>query len=399
MADLDVSKPWVILIPAPVGDMDTAKNCAEELSRLLDLLRRQAGLTLPSPAITGDAVRGSDEAAEFVLNCTDGADTAAPVSRNGFAWRAGVSRIEIYGNSPRGLCKGLYNFLAALGIRWPEFGRETLPPANPAAPAQYPLTGDSAFQADIKDPALMKRFLLPPGQSGKTREAAIVWAARNGFDAMAIPLKDFPFRERRGHLSLPALAALYALDIEAGGREFSSLVPRKLFFFHPNLFRMEAGRRKKEGLFCTTNPDTLALIQKNAARLFSKPGAAIFHLWPENGIEGRWCSCPSCRAFPPEEQNRIAINAAADALKEVNPRALLSYYEPPSEAADSNTQAGYIAPRPNTFRLSCLPADTARVERDMPGAHAAGESAFPVPDTPGRGGACRALMLAGESAP
>ncbi|GHV74845.1 hypothetical protein AGMMS49940_21470 [Spirochaetia bacterium] len=354
MADFDVSKPWVIL-----SNTDAAKKGAEELSRLIGLLRRQAGLTLPSPVITGDAVQGPEEAAEIVLNYTE--DAAGPVSRNGFAWRAGASRIEIFGNEPRGLYKGIYHFLTALGIGWPELYREALPPVNPASPARYPLTDTSAFQADVQDPALRKRFLLAPGKKRKYREDALVWAARNSFDAIVIPLGEFPFRDGRGNVSLPTLASQYALDIEAGGREFSSLVPRRLFFFKANLFRMEAGRRKKDGLFCTTNPDTLALIQKNAADLFARTctdggdRVTIFHLWPEPRTEGRWCSCPSCRAFPPEEQNRIAINAAADALSAINPRALLSYYEPLTEHSDSAEQAGYIAPRANTFRLSCLP--------------------------------------------
>ncbi|GHV77090.1 hypothetical protein AGMMS49942_19110 [Spirochaetia bacterium] len=205
------------------------------------------------------------------------------------------------------------------------------------------------------DVSKRKRFLLSPGQSRKTREAALVRAARDGFDTLVVPLGEFPFRD----VSLLTLAAQYTLDIEAGGRELSSLIPRRLFFFHRDLFRMEEGRRIKTGLFCPTNPDTLALLQKNAAGLFSKAGPArvtIFHLWPEPGAEGHWCSCPSCRAFSPEEQNLIAINAVADTLKKINPQALLSYYEPPNETREqSDTQAGYIAPRPNTFRLSTLP--------------------------------------------
>jgi hypothetical protein len=359
MADFNVSKPWVILTPAPAGA--SANKGAEELSRIIDLLRRQAGLTLPSPAILNDAAqpvpKPSSEAAEFVLNHTTG-----PAGRSGFAWRAGASRIEIYGNSPRGLYKGLFSFLAALGIRWPESDRETLPPANPGSPGVYRLAAASAREQDVADPALRKRFLLPPGQSRKTREAAIIRAARNGFDALVVPLEEFPLKGK--DRALTGLAAQYALDIEAGGREFSSLVPRRFFFFHPALFRMEEGRRKKEGFFCATNPDTLALIQKNAARLFTKANAApvpvtIFHLWPEQ--ETRWCSCPSCRAFSPEEQNRIAINAAADALKEINPQALLSYYEPLNETeayrdttenSDTVEQTGYIEPRPNTFRIT-----------------------------------------------
>ncbi|MDR2740401.1 MAG: hypothetical protein LBB68_11305 [Treponema sp.] len=96
---------------------------------------------------------------------------------------------------------------------------------------------------------------------------------------------------------------------------------------------MEEGRRKKDGLFCVTNPKTIAIIQKNAARLFANADAAVFHLWPDPKSDTRWCSCPNCRAFSPEEQNRIAVNAAADALLKIKPRAQLSYYEPRDEMA------------------------------------------------------------------
>jgi hypothetical protein len=44
MADFDVSKSWVILIPSGISP---AKTAAEELSRILGLLRQQAELDLP----------------------------------------------------------------------------------------------------------------------------------------------------------------------------------------------------------------------------------------------------------------------------------------------------------------------------------------------------------------
>jgi hypothetical protein len=287
-----------------------------------------------------------------LLNCSaaDSTGESDPVSKNGFAWRTGTSRIEIYGNSPRGLCNGLFNFLAALGVRWPEPGGEEIPRAKPGI-LSYPLAETSAFRTDTDDPALRKRLLLT---RRKNREAVLVWAARNCFDALVIPLREFPLPNDR---SLFDLAAQYALGIELS-RELSSLVSRKLFFFKRELFRMEEGRRKKKGLFCVTNPDAIALIQKNAARLFSKTGVTIFHLWPDLTKEIRWCSCPSCRAFSPEEQNRIAINAAADSIRKINPLALLSFYEPRSETTeqkDTAEQTEYIAPRPNTFRLGNLP--------------------------------------------
>ncbi|WP_010263731.1 hypothetical protein [Treponema primitia] len=347
MADFDVSKPWVILIPAKTGP---AKRGAEELSRIIDLLRRQAGLSLPSPGIIDDSQPGpATDVPEILLNCS-AADSSDPVSKNGFAWRTGTNRIEIYGNSPRGLCNGLFNFLAALGFRWPEPGKEEIPRATPGI-LSYPLAEASALRTDTEDPALRKRLLLT---RRKNREAVLIWAARNCFDALVVPVRKLPLPRDR---SLFDLAAQYALDIELS-RELSSLISRKLFFFRRELFRMEEGRRKKEGLFCVTNPNTITLIQKNAARLFSKTEVTIFHLWPSLTKKTHWCSCPSCRAFSPEEQNRIAINAAADSLIKINPLARLSFYEPRSETTEQNNtleQRGYIAPRPNTFRLNNLP--------------------------------------------
>ncbi|MFP3043359.1 hypothetical protein LQZ19_16215 [Treponema primitia] len=346
MTDFDVSKPWLILIPANIGP---AKRGAEELSRIIDLLRRQAGLSLPSPGIIDDSQpEPGNEVPQILLNCST--VESDPVSKNGFSWRAGTTRIEIYGNSPRGLCNGLFNFLGALGVRWPEPGGEEIPQAKPGIP-NYPLAETSATRTDIGDPGLRKRFLLT---RRKNREAVLIWAARNCFDALVVPVRKFRISKER---SLFDLAAQYALDIELS-RELSSLVSRKLFFFKRELFRMEEGRRKKEGLFCITNPGVIALVQKNAVRLFSRTGVTIFHLWPDLTKETRWCSCPSCRAFSPEEQHRIAINAAADSLIKINPLARLSFYEPRSETTEQNDtaeQTEYIAPRPNTFRLSNLP--------------------------------------------
>jgi hypothetical protein len=374
MADFDVSKSWVILIPSGINP---AKTIAQELSRILGLLRQQAGLDLPPPGIFDDTqpVRetAGAEVPEILLNCTanspdaDSAENIEALNKNGFAWRSGSSRIEIYGNSKWGLRNGFYNFLAALGIRWPEPNREEIPPAKPGAPAIYPLADSSAYQADLGDIAERKRF---PLSGVKNREAALIWAARNGFDALVFPLREFPLSSRRGNRTLCTLASLYAMDIEAGGWELSSLVPRRLFFLNRELFRMEEGRRKKEGLFCVTNPKTIAVIQKNAHRLFTNSNASIFHLWPDPKIDTRWCSCPNCRAFSPEEQNRIAVNAAADTLLKIKPQAQLSYYEPRDETAAEDSsieqtarveQTGYIAPRSNMFRISHITYGTTKM--------------------------------------
>jgi hypothetical protein len=111
---------------------------------------------------------------------------------------------------------------------------------------------------------------------------------------------------------------------------------------------MEEGRAGAYN-FCPTSPESLAGIRAGAERYFSRPGdVRIFHLWPDRGAEDRWCSCPSCRAFSRNEQNRIAVNAAADVLAEHRPDALVSCYETAGDDGD----AGQVKPRPNMFRAA-----------------------------------------------
>jgi hypothetical protein len=140
--------------------------------------------------------------------------------------------------------------------------------------------------------------------------------------------------------------AQYHIDIEIGGWELSCLVPRTYFFFHKDIFRMESGKRIKSIHFCPTNPDTIRLIQKEAQKLFNSfPQTIIFHLWPDKNKEHIWCNCPACRAFSFAEQNIIALNAAADVLAKINPRAKLSYLE-----IETNTgEQAKIKPRENMF--------------------------------------------------
>jgi hypothetical protein len=148
---------------------------------------------------------------------------------------------------------------------------------------------------------------------------------------------------------------------------------------------MEEGKRTKKYNFCPTNPDTIRILGKEAERIFRYHAAfshpvkplkgvnaddvesAVFHLWPDRAHEATWCSCPTCRAFSPAEQNRIAVNAAADILAALNPQARISWYETTGEDGD-------IAVRSNMFQLSRLPGD--------PGAEAEGLFSVPPEEAP-----------------
>jgi hypothetical protein len=338
MFSFDVSKQWVLLAPASFR--------ITELSRYIDLLRKQSGLSLPPPRVIDVAGPAPGDSVPIILlNAGDGGP-----EKNGYSWRLGKDRLEIYGDSDRGLCNGIFNFLSALGISWPGPDREKLPAS--AERGAYPLKQDKAYAASAENG---RRLVIPSGTKPKQAAAIVRWAARNGYDAIVVSLRD----------PLPENASHYSLATERGGWDLSLLVPRRHFFFHRDLFRMEEGKRTKKYNFCPTNPGTISLLKKEAAAIFRKrpeEPVRIWHLWPDRDHEKTWCSCPACRAFTPEEQNRIAVNAAADALAELDPEARLSCFaendmdNPENNAndVDENTMGPKLSLRPNVFILNRL---------------------------------------------
>jgi hypothetical protein len=367
MASFDVSRPWAILAPVKLS---AAQKAAEELSRYIEILRRRSGFLPALPPVIDAFGTAPDETVPVILLNSESNNW----ERSGFTWRAGQERVEIYGQSERGLCNGVFDFLAALGLSWPEPDREILPPVPAGLPAKYPLEISHAYKPSPigeSGDASAPRFFIEPRDSQKKRTSRIVWAARNQIDVLIFSFRDAVLNRKlprddadRGNFSRPPvfdrprralfnLIKSYALRIEGGGWDLSLLVPRRYFFFRRDLFRMNSGRRVRDHHFCPTNPATIKIIRKQGSIFFrANPGIKIFHLWPDQGYETTWCSCPTCRAFTPAEQNRIAVNAAADALAEVNPEARIFFYE--------EGEGGDIPLRPNVSPLETFPmtADT-----------------------------------------
>ena len=369
MANFDVSREWVILLPP---DAAHAKRAAEDLSKYIGLLAGKARghsskIQAHGPAIISavSAESGSPSRGAVIVLQSDGGGSA----RNGFFWRAGRERLEIHGESDRGLCNGIYSFLSALGIGWPAPGQETLP--SPAAKkpvgstaepsCNFLLTIDKAgepsgFDGSNSAAAPLRRF-VPAGKKDVKNildksEAFITWAARRRYDALVLPLAVFVSGTARRRLKeLKKIAGEYGIALEAGGRDLSYLVPRKNFFLHKDVYRMVEGRRVKIHHFCPTNPGTIRLIEREGKKLFQAASdVEVFHLWPDKGAESVWCSCPTCRAFTPLEQNRIGVNTAADVLAVLKPGAFITYLE-------KSGDEGNIPLRKNLFRMEKLPEE------------------------------------------
>lgn len=335
MASFDVSLNWTIRLPP---DIRAAPKGGEELALAIDLLRKHAGVNMAPPSF----ICGMDSSPGgpcIVLNAIEGAE------RGGFSWRLSPNLLEISGGGGRGICNGIFDFLDALNIHWSAPGAACTVP-RPLEAGAYLLARKESHSPSPSMP--VKRLVFTGKEPGKRRERLIIWAARNRYDVLVFPLAA-PELKEAGRSSPRSLALDYDLAVERGGRELSRLLPRRYFWFHRDMFRMERGKRTIRHHFCATNPLTIAVLRKEAERLFRAcPGVSVFHLWPDRGHEQTWCSCPSCRAFSPEEQNRIAVNAAAEVLARISMGARLSYYESPHALIDLETW-------PNTFKLEYLP--------------------------------------------
>ncbi|MDR1410630.1 MAG: DUF4838 domain-containing protein [Spirochaetaceae bacterium] len=349
MIKFDVARDWTVLVSPGLA---AAQLAGDDFRRILALLRAQAGSALKEPPVRDSSVPIDSSAPVIALNGEPNS------SANGFSWRLGIDRIEICGASERGLCNGIYDFLAALGVNWPEPGQEVLPKPLPDHPPEYPLRAASAYQSTTKDPGKLRRLVFTGETPLPRREDFLVWAARNRIDALVLPFTENPgfpagLAGKPGRESLLNLAKQYALSVEIGGWELGRMVPRRPFT-KKDIFRMEGGKRVRDYNFCPTNPDTIALLKTEARKRFGEyPDILVFHLWPDRNAEHIWCSCPSCRAFSREEQNRIAVNTAADILAETSPGAIVSYYE--ENTADPGANPNEVSPRPNMFRLRLLP--------------------------------------------
>ncbi len=307
MREFDIGRPWTVLAASPdAAGPDGAAveaTAARELARWLEELRASAGSEETVPVLQANAPAPDENVPIIVLNAGDSSD--------GFSWRAGADRVEIYGDSPKGLLSGVYDFLRALGLSW----------ERPGAPPRFPYIPDGKLTlaktgAYEKDEGHRKTLAPDRAAAGTELVEFIAWAARSKARAVYIPR----LRRNAGDAATDSARA-YGIDIETDAPAPRTLVPRRLLLIRPELFPLIGGRRRLRGAFCPTSPEALRIAEERAERYFgSRPAADCYRFEP--GLdEAPWCACPSCRAFSPAEQKLMAANAVAAALERAQERA------------------------------------------------------------------------------
>ncbi|MDR2509676.1 MAG: hypothetical protein LBC77_03415, partial [Spirochaetaceae bacterium] len=280
MAFFDVSKQWVIRLPELC---DTA--AVRDLAGFLNKTRVAAGVKGDIQILSAE--ESSGDSCEIIINCDRGS------KKNGYAWRIGCDRVEIYGHSLRSSDNAVYDFIRSLGGSFSGAGEIITPAAGNGI--QIPCRKAAAH---FNDDGKRTRVFIKRGLSAKETMEAVLNAGRGAVDEVVLSLA--PAFDIKTASEVSALAARFHLEVSRGGEELEFFVPRNLFFFHREYFRMEGGRRVKNLNFCASNNKTRDVIARSALTFFNNYTACKkYYLFASGAItpeENVWWSCPACRA-------------------------------------------------------------------------------------------------------
>ena len=137
------------------------------------------------------------------------------------------------------------------------------------------------------------------------------------------------------------------LEIEYEIHAASYLVPRALFHEKPELFRVnEKGERTPHLNFCPSSEEAMRILAENAAALAEALYGSNdnFYFWLDD-CRGSACGCEKCREYTSSEQQMLAVNAMARAVRAKKPQARFAYLA----YADSMTPPYRVKPEEGIF--------------------------------------------------
>jgi len=225
----------------------------------------------------------------------------------GFCILVHSDSIYLIGAADRAVLYAVYDFLNRLGCRWlaPDF--EFYGGNNEYVPKQTQLT--YIHQSDIVEkPQLRYRKLCVEeglSHNAQNLRQLVEWMPKLRFNTLAFPINyQAEGRVRWDNWREELTPELQKRDIiiEVGGHGYQNFIRAdmgngRLFDKHPEWFRKDKQgnrRRKKNWVFCTSNPQAVEYLQNNVLDYLKKrPEIGIFDFWPPDG--GKWCCCTACR--------------------------------------------------------------------------------------------------------
>jgi hypothetical protein len=323
--EIDFSGEWSILGPGEAADETEGADgpAAFAARELASVLERMTGR---SPALGSLA----ESARILVLDAGKGERGRMPGGRRRsprFSWRASSDRVELYGEDGSALLQAVYDFLRALGARWPAPGGEgeSLPHGERF---ELELAARSSENRALPATLILGHAVFLQGWRER-----FLWAARSGYSSIFIHTspESHAMGAIPGNLyeaesgEMGAEARRLGLGLELGGHWLSSFLPRGLFKLEPALFREKDGRRLIDHNFCVSSERALELVSEAfASWAASHPEVSAFHAWPDDLPGGGHCSCPLCASLSPSAQSLKVALALASSLERCRPDAALS---------------------------------------------------------------------------
>ena len=117
------------------------------------------------------------------------------------------------------------------------------------------------------------------------------------------------------------------IKIEYQMHTASWLVPRILFWEHPEMFRMDAqGNRTSDCNFCMSSDAAWELFESRAQKLVAAlPSETGRFLLFADDVRSGACHCPQCAHLSASDQSLIYANRLLGAIRQVHPDAQVSY--------------------------------------------------------------------------
>lgn len=135
------------------------------------------------------------------------------------------------------------------------------------------------------------------------------------------------------HRLLPETQAIFSrlshmgVEIEYEAHAMGWLLPRSLFAFKPDWFRMdENGKRIADFNLCPSQPEALAYVAARAeqlARLINVESERYF-FWLDD-VSNAACHCEKCRSLSVSDQQLLVVNAMLRGIRRYKASAKISY--------------------------------------------------------------------------